>query len=309
MADLSMLYTPQAMQTAGQLPLMYTVDAARLLKQNQQTDQATLEELMKARQRTQEMHGADLAQKSATLAGTQLGNQARQLQNEGLGMDNRVRKETLPQEIQAKLDKFAKEADDYKWSQFESKIKNGLQSQDPKARAQAQALYDQLPAQIDTRTKHKQAMEKEREASRRTIEAARIAATSRENVQGMKSPSSSGMPDFNKIKDPLQQYTAIVRYIAEVQAENPDDPRIPKLIAMKTAVQPVAQELIDRGRDRIGMAPDAGGNWKPSQGTQLADTAPPTASPAKAPPTQADIEFTAKKYGITVEEVKKRLGM
>jgi hypothetical protein len=140
----NLLYTPQNLQTISQLPLHHTNRGLEMMDQFKNADAATLQELMAQRQRSAEMHTADLAQKGATLESTILGNKAQ-------GMTNEVKAATLPQEIKAKLDEFAKKADDHQWAMFESKIKNGLQSQDKIVKAQAQAMYDQLPAQIKLR--------------------------------------------------------------------------------------------------------------------------------------------------------------
>lgn len=47
----------------------------------------------------------------------------------------------------------------------------------------------------------------------------------------------------------------------------------------------------------------------PQAGGQPAQQAPTAPAKLKAPPTQADLEATARKYGVTVDEVKRRLGL
>ncbi len=61
-----------------------------------------------------------------------------------------------------------------------------------------------------------------------------------------------------------------------------------------------------------GAVPSVEGNPAASPAVEMPNAAQPSgqeaAPDASAPPTEADYEFTAKKHGITVEELKRRLG-
>lgn len=302
----NILYSPQNLQTLGQLPLHLTGHGLEAMDQFKRADADTLQELMAQRQRAAQTHTADMAQKGATLEQTMLGNRAKT-------MDNQVRAATLPQEIQAKFDEFTKKADDHQWSMFESKIKNGLQSPDPTTRAQAQAMYDQLPAQIEKRRQYSHEMEKEREGTRRATSVAKIGADSRREIADIRAQQARELQEIRNAASGggnLSLTQLVAKYIDLAQQQQ--DPQMREYymnLANTTAA--VAAQMTP-----AGQAPQINPSALPP-GTPLQAPPQPTlpaapqrpAAATKAPPTQADLEFTAKKYGITVEEVKKRLGM
>lgn len=182
----NMLFKPESMQTIGNLPLMFTNEGLSWMDRAKQMDRDTLANIMQERQRKGQEFDLLQKQRQATLEGTMLGNDNTRLTNVGLGMTNRVKQATLPQEIQSKLDEFALKADSTKWTQFTNKIREGLASDDPKVRSQAEAVYNRLPDALKARQEHQRKLEIEKEQTQRAISVANIGASSREKVAGSK---------------------------------------------------------------------------------------------------------------------------
>jgi hypothetical protein len=268
----NMMMNPQALSQLGQVPLMYTNQAYDWMKQAQGADQATLADIMKQRERQAQLAPIQQQQAEATLAQTQLGNTKQ-------GFDNRVREETLPQEIQDKLDKFASDADEYKWKGFQARVFKGASEGDPKM----VALMKQMPTWQAERQKHQEQMEREQEETRRAQNVASTAAGAR---------IATATPPNAISKDPYQAYAQLAMQLANMEQNTPEAQAIMRKME---AIRVQAQEKLDGAAAGKFTKDPVTGQWGPRQAPQLpgpAGAAPQQAAPGPQAPRPSPMQFS-----------------
>lgn len=262
------MLNPSSMVQMGQVPLFMMGEAYDWMNRAKGADAASLEEVMKERQRKEQLHGLDVQQRGATLEGVLLGNQEKQL-----GLE--YTRATQPKKIDTELLKLMSEADETEWKDTVRKIEKGVLENNP----QALKLYEQLPKIREERLKHKQDMEKEKEQTQRAYGVAQIGADSREQAARLRNQAATGgrMP-----KSPRELMTY---YTAMANTEEDETIRNELLAKAEAEWQKVLQEEVAKAQARAAGTPTL--NFDPATGKPIGLTQRPTPDTGNMPRAQS----------------------
>lgn len=296
--------------------------------QAQEKEKASLAALMGQEQRAQAMHPLEM--------------QARQTTNRlnastaGLNEYSLNSKPDAEQAKKAAMQKMLGEMDDTTRGQFKAQVTRNMQIA-AMAKANGGALPpgiqlspDEIkmfsPANLDKIIKHGQTFlefdPEEIGKRQRAAEAERLAKIRGQiqmDVKGTPSPGKGGdgppstdnqgiIAAMSKLKEARQK----LAYLKTVLPTLPEEQQAQWEGAYNGLKKQAEEELRARTAGGVDIAATTGGKVPVTPAVNLGDA--PTAvtnRPARQVPqvSQADLEFTAKKHGISVEEVKKRLGI
>ena len=244
-------------------------------------------------------------------------------ENKKAGRTDQLEEELFPQLREQEIKKYLVNAgtDDLKLtSQAAQKL---LQSEDPSDRKRGESLMKYLPEVWKEKYKQDVAggwdMAKIKEQGRNQLATANIYAKNKgqdANALPIDDPFINLI--HSKYKRSIDKYDAFGTEIARLKSINPNDPKISVYTQMQNALIPSVNEERSRARNPgdIVRHPETGKlvprsvlQVQPSIDVGPSQIPPRKEAPGKPVPSQKDLEFTAKKYGITVEEVKKKLGI
>lgn len=294
--------TLQGLTQLNQVPVDMTLEGLRAVGQRQRTDEITLQELARKQQYEQQADPLRIRQ-------MQLANDV-SLQN--LGRVTRENKEgdfTSDARMQAELKKHllsASQADLDQVAQHGQRLAYSMH-QDPttraKERAMGQALLLQSKEAIQEREKIRLQGQNAMALQADAIRAGRFSHAPQRDTNSL-TVKLRGSKSAAQTAEILDQ--------AYAEAFAAGDMEGAKEIASRAiaARQRAAEDARNRGLATPGMdiGTQAGVAMNPPPQAR-APVAGGAASVAPGGPSQADLEFTAKKHGLTVEQVKAKLGI
>lgn len=297
------------------------------LETQQQKSEADLATTLGLEQRNQAMHPAELAGKEAV---TRLNNSTAAM-NEDVLASNIPAAQRQKQRLQESLSKM----DDVTRTQLKARVIHNLQLANAMKKNKGQlpegfslspeeAPYF-TPDKLDAHIAYGQAfmeMDPDWLAERKKAEEAERLAQIRGQVQmDVKGTPSAGggntaptmdnagiVAQLNKLKEARQKLAALKTILPQLTEEQQAQWQGPYLALKKQA----EEELRARTAGDVDIPAVTKGKVLITPAVNLGNAPSAVASrPERQAPqvSQADIEFTAKKHGISVEEVKKRLGI
>jgi hypothetical protein len=299
--------TLNALGRLNQVPLDMTLEGLRSIGQTQQTDQIGLQELMRKQQFEQSMDPMRMQQQQ-TLNNQGLANLAKTTR------ENRENDYTSKARMDAELHKAYASASEADVKGAMARFQQLASSMDPRERqigiTGLQSSKDWL-MQKETNDRH---LEGIRLQGANQLAVQKEANKGRVELKGM-AGAGGGKKDVDW-KNPEAAYGALMKEAVKLELAGNDEAALPfrKLAAQQLEV--MREKWLSKGVPEGTIDPSkAGGKERPTVPTApRADVSrPPTKEQAakEAPkgPTQADLEFTAKKHGLTVEQVKAKLGI
>ncbi len=272
--------TPQSLGALNSVPIDMTLQALDWQQRAQQADQMTLAEIAAANQRAAQKHAMD--QKTSQL---NLDTGLAQLpgiraQSDQRVRDNRIGEATFDETMKAKLREFAIKATDDDLKMYDQQVQKLLNSQNPEERKRGEKMWQASPIMMKAREDHKLKMELEGEQTYRTLEAARIAAASREKVAAA---SAAIKQAAAQAKTPKDWQELAVKLQGRLIGESD-----PALIAELQAQIVNAQTMAERLRPTPAPAIDpsvTGGALRDPRGPVPTPTAPggPKPTPGSSP--------------------------
>lgn len=291
-------------------------DAMGLMRLGSQFANVDLQKQQEELNQSRRLNPVKAQQEEATLQSTLFENKTKERQG-------KLDEEFFPQKREAEMRKYLISAGADEQSMASQAAAKLLRDPNPEQRKQGEALMRALPESWKKRYEEDiTTAGKLREiaaSGANQIKVANIYAS--RPIGGSAALGEHGLflKQLYKLK-PADQHNALTAEIARIQAVDPE--RAAVYEQMREAVTAAAQEdLYNRkkpgdlvvvttpeGKTRYVPRPvlDLGA---PAAATEGRPARQATPAPGKAQPTQADLEFTAKKYNITVEEVKKKLGL
>ena len=267
--------TPQSLGALNSVPVDMTLQALDWQQRAQQADQMSLAELAAQNQRAAQKHALDQEQ-------MRIANDTSLAQLPGIRAQSnqRVRTDkleeaTCDQTLQQKLREFAIKATDDELKAYDQNVQKLLNSANPEERTRGEKMWQASPIMMKAREDHRLKMEIENAQTYRTLEAARIAAASREKVAAT---SAAIKQAAAQAKTPKDWQELAVRLQGRLIGESD-----PALIAELQAQIVNAQTMAERLRPTPPPAIDpavTGGALRDPRGPVPTPTAPGGAKPA-----------------------------
>ena len=240
-------------------------------------------------------------------------------ENKKAGRTDKLEEELFPQLRSQEIQKYLVTAGEDELKLTSQAAQKLLQSEDPSDRKRGEALMKYLPEVW--KDKYKQDVAGDWDMAKIKKQGENQLATA--NIYAKAKDPKTEVDEFlsvlhEKYKFSVDKYDALSTEIARLQAINPIDPKINVYTHMKNAlVNSVNEERASRRNPGDILRDPKTGKLIPRPVLQLqpsidigpSQIPPRKEAPGKPVPSQKDLEFTAKKYGITVEEVKKKLGI
>ncbi len=288
--------TLQGLTQLNQVPVDMTLEGMQALNQRQQTDSITLQELARKAQAAQQEDPLRIRQ-------MQLANDM-SLQNLGrTTRENRENDFTSNARMQAELKKHLLSASQADLDQVAQHGQRLAYSQNPKERALGQALLLQSKEAVQEREKIRIQQEGNERLRQMDINAGKYVKTSRPDPTTLEAKLRSSRSAAQSAEILEQAYYERLDVGDTLGAQQLQSRAM-------AARQRAAEDARNRGLATPGIDVGAAGGLPMNPPPQAkAPVAGGAASVAPSGPSQADLEFTAKKHGLTVEQVKAKLGI
>ena len=288
--------TLQGLIDLNKVPLDMTIQGMHALGNRQRTDELTLQDLARKQMVAQQMDPLKIREQ-------QLANDV-SLQTLGrTTRENRENDFTSDARMQAELRKHLIKASQADLDQVAQHGQRLAYSQNFKERAMGQALLLQSKEAIQEREKIRLQGLNAEQLMRMQIDAGRFTKTPPVDRNTL-------LVKLRSSKSALQTAEILDQAHAEAVAAGDVDGARELATRAIQARQRAAEDARNRGLAAPSIDVGAAGGLAMNPPPQAqAPVAGGTASVTPAGPSQADLEFTAKKHGLTVEQVKAKLGI
>ena len=277
---------PQSLGALNSVPVDMTLQALDWQQRAQQADQMSLAELAAQQQRAAQKHALDQEQGRIANETSLAQLPGIRAQSDSRVRTNKLEEATFDQTMQQKLREFAIKATDDELKAYDQNVQKLLNSANPEERKRGEKMWQASPIMMKAREDHRLKMELEQQQTYRTLEAARIAAASREKVAAA---SAAIKQAAAQAKTPKDWQELAVRLQGRLIGESD-----PALIAELQAQIVNAQTMAERLRPTPAPAIDpnaTGGVLRDPRGPVPTPTAPGGAKPsAGGPYTDAEKE-------------------
>lgn len=270
---------PQSLGALNSVPVDMTLQALDWQQRAQQADQMSLAELAAQQQRAAQKHALDQEQGRLANETTLAQLPGIRAQSDSRVRSNKMEEATFDQAMQQKIREFAIKATDDDLKAYDQSVQKLLNSSNPEERKRGEKMWQASPIMMKAREDHKLKMELEGAQTYRTLEAARIAAASREKVAAA---SAAIKQAAAQAKTPKDWQELAVRLQGRLIGES-DPALVAELQAQIVNAQTMAERL--RPVPAPAINPEAtGGVLQNPRGPVPTPTAPGGVKPAPGGP-------------------------